>query len=143
MTENNRSLNDRPNSGNAKTAGQEDKKPRKGRRRYKPGRKPEKSQMRPEDYPNCPVCGMSVKNLNIAIEEKKSHEPAHFECIMRELATEVQLTPQERLHYLGSGCFGIVQFEEGKGLSSFSIKRKIQYEDANNKADWRKKISRA
>jgi hypothetical protein len=97
---------------------------------------------RPENswQPDCPVCGKAVRNINIAIEEKKSKQPAHFECIMRILGEEIALGPRERLHYLGSGCFGVVKLEEGKGLSSYSIVKRIQYEDSDNKADWRKKI---
>lgn len=95
----------------------------------------------PKESPNCPLCGKAVRNLNIAIEEKTSHEPAHFECIMKEISTEIKLGPRERLHYLGAGCFGIVELEEGKGLSSFSIKQRIQYEDKMKKPDWRKKLA--
>ena len=98
-------------------------------------------QKQPEEYPNCPICGKAVRNLNIAIEEKKSHEPAHFECIMKELSLEIKLGPQERLHYLGSGCFGIVKLEQGKGLSSFTITQRIQYEDKIKKPSWRKKLA--
>jgi len=90
--------------------------------------------------PDCPICGKTVRNLNIAIEEKTSKQPAHFECVMQKIAEEVHLGPQERLHYLGSGCFGVVKLEEGKGLSSFTIIKRIPYEEHDNKADWRKKI---
>ena len=105
------------------------------------GRRQERPK-RPENtwQPDCPLCGKSIRNINIAIEEQKSKQPAHFECIMRDLTKEVTLGPQERLHYLGSGCFGIVKLQEGKGLSSYSIVRRIQYEDRDNKADWRKNI---
>jgi hypothetical protein len=124
---------------------------KKRRRRYHPPKKQNYGnssdsgqpiqKKEPESYPDCPVCGKSVRNLNIAIEEKSTRAPAHFECILRELGKEIQLQPKERLHYLGSGCFGVLQFEEGKGLASFSIKRRIQYEDSSNRADWRKNIT--
>jgi hypothetical protein len=94
------------------------------------------------DYPNCPLCGRSVRNLNIAIEDKTSHEPAHFECIIKHIAESTQLGQNERIHYLGSGCFGIIKYEEGKGLASFSVKKRIQYEDTIKKPDWRKKLCR-
>lgn len=110
----------------------------KGKRQNsRPNRRP-----RPENrwQPDCPLCGKPIRNIHIAIEEKKSKQPAHFECIMRDISNEIKLGPQERLHYLGSGCFGIVKLKEGKGLSSYSIIKRFQYEDSDNKADWRKKI---
>ncbi len=111
------------------------------RRSSKKHRYPNKPPKQNTWQPNCPICNKPVKNINIAIEEKVSKKPAHFECVIRNLSTEVKLGPHERLHYLGSGCFGIVKFEEGKGLSSYTIIRRIQYEDNDQKAEWRKGIS--
>lgn len=110
---------------------------KKGNYRRKKYNKPRKENTW---QPDCPLCGKPVRNINIAIEEKKSKQPAHFECIMRDLSREIQLGPHERLHYLGSGCFGVVKLEEGKGLSDYSIVRRIQYEDNDKKAEWRKQI---
>ena len=130
------------NGKNENNKSRTDKPYKKRRKRYKSGyKKPERPQMRPEECPDCPICGKIVRNLNIAIEEKNSHEPAHFECVMRQLSAEIDLKPQEKLHYLGSGYFGIIQLKEGKGLSSYSIKEKFQYEDVSKKSDWRKKMS--
>jgi hypothetical protein len=46
----------------------------------------------------------------------------------------------EKLVYLGSGSFGVVEFKD-KNESAFSVKRRIQWEKEGEKKDWRKGIS--
>ena len=77
----------------------------------------------------------------MALVHKASGQPAHFDCIMNELRESHELGPQEKLCYLGSGCFGIIQFRQPGGSGKFVIKKKIEYEQKGAPADWKKGLS--
>ena len=63
----------------------------------------------------------------------------HFDCIIKELTEKERLGPNERISYIGKGCFGVVTMK--KGYKSFTVERRIQYETGDKKADWRKSLS--
>lgn len=90
--------------------------------------------------PDCPVCGKPVRELASALTHRVSRQPAHFDCIVRELRESNNLAPQEKLCYLGGGCFGILEFKSPAGLTRFVIKRRIQYEEKETPADWKKQL---
>ncbi len=49
------------------------------------------------------------------------------------------LLPGEKLVYLGSGGFAVVEFRDGKE-TAFSVKRRIPWEKEGVKKEWRKAI---
>ncbi len=87
-------------------------------------------------YPDCPICKQSVKDLAAALTHRESRQPAHFDCIMRELRDANELTPQEKICYLGGGAFGILEFRQGK----FTIHKRIQYEEKEAPSEWKKPL---
>ena len=105
------------------------------RRRYRSGRKPQK-----KDFPVCPICGNSVKDINTAIAAEESEAPAHFDCIIKQLEQREQLEKDEKICYLGRGSFGIIKTRNG-GSMKFFVRKRIQYEKEEKKFDWRKKVS--
>ena len=115
--------------------------------REEPGQKPRG--LRPEasrqdaarDTPACPLCGKPVYDLSTAISaSREAGEPAHFDCVLERVVASESIAAGEKLVYLGSGSFGIVEFKD-KGESAFSVKRRIQWEKEGEKKEWRKGIS--
>jgi ribosomal protein L32 len=90
------------------------------------------------DFPICPVCGKSVRDILTAIALDSTKEPAHFDCIVRKIAEHEELQQREKIVYLGKGSFGIIQYNKGK--SGFVVRKRIQYEEIDKGPDWRKKI---
>jgi hypothetical protein len=67
------------------------------------------------------------------------NKPAHFECVMAFIAEEERLEKEDTLAYIGGGRFGIVRFT---GASrTFRIKKIMEWENKENRAEWRKTIS--
>jgi hypothetical protein len=86
----------------------------------------------------CPVCGEPVRELASALTHRQSGQPAHFDCIVKELREANPLGPQERLCYLGGGAFGVLTWRVEGNPASFVIKRRIPYEDPNVPREWKK-----
>lgn len=92
--------------------------------------------------PDCPLCGKPIADVSSALAEKASKAPAHFDCVLASLAEAESPGPQQRLVYLGSGCFALVEGNP-QTPQKFTIVRKIQYEERDSKPDWRKDLNRA
>ena len=142
----------------AKTNNNEQKR-RRGRRR--PGRRSEppppkreinaglpdevKYRMPPppprRDYGACPICSQPMRDINSAIAFPPSNEPAHFECVLRNIAATEDLAQGERVCYLGNGSFGIIADKSKAGESRYVIRKRIQFEDAEGELPWRKELS--
>jgi hypothetical protein len=99
---------------------------------------------RPEDardMPACPLCGKPVYDLSTALAtSREASDPAHFDCVLERVAASETLVAGEKLVYLGSGAFGVVEFKD-KNESLFIVKRRIQWEKEGEKKDWRKGLS--
>ena len=95
----------------------------------------------PRDMPACPLCGKPVYDLSTALAtSREANEPAHFDCVLERVAASESIAAGEKLVYLGSGAFGVVEFKE-KNDGAFQVKRRIQWEKEGEKKDWRKGIS--
>jgi hypothetical protein len=71
----------------------------------------------------------------------------HFDCVAAKIAAEETLERGDTVTYIGGGRFGIVHFE-GTGIpgrggerKTFQIKKIIEWENKDNRADWRSTIS--
>jgi len=99
---------------------------------------------RPDDGrepPTCPLCGKPVYDLSTALSSgKEEGEPAHFDCVLDRVAAAEPLEPGEKVVYLGSGSFAVVVFKD-RSESSFTVKRRIQWEKEGEKKEWRKGLS--
>ena len=91
-------------------------------------------------FPDCPLCAKPVRDLASALTHKITRQPAHFECIMREIRDSNELTPQERVCYLGGGSFGILEFSPPGGPTKFVIRKRIQYEEKEFPQEWKKPL---
>jgi hypothetical protein len=101
-------------------------------------------QVRPEEereMPTCPLCGKPIYDLATALgSSREQPEPAHFDCVIERVAASESLAANEKLVYLGSGAFGVVQFKD-KNESVFTVLRRVQWEKEGEKKDWRKGLS--
>lgn len=93
----------------------------------------------PLPTPVCPYCGKPIKDIAAAVEDRTMHMPAHFECVLAFIAENERLEREDTLAYIGGGRFGIVRFT---GIShTFHIKKIMEWENRENRAEWRKSIS--
>jgi hypothetical protein len=93
------------------------------------------------EMPTCPLCGKPVYDLSTALgASREQPEPAHFDCVIERVAASENLAAGEKLVYLGSGSFGVVQFKD-KSESVFTVLRRVQWEKEGEKKDWRKGLS--
>lgn len=92
-----------------------------------------------KDCPVCPYCKNLVRDLNTAIAAEESGEPAHFDCVLKQIESRETLEKDEKISYLGNGKFGITKLHSKN--KRFSIRKIIQYESEDKTYDWRKKIS--
>jgi hypothetical protein len=68
--------------------------------------------------------------------------PAHFDCIMKNIEAQEGLASNERICYLGKGSFGILRFQKNGGTIPFIIRKRIQYENIETAPEWRKSLDR-
>jgi hypothetical protein len=91
-------------------------------------------------FPDCPICGKPVRELSSALTHRVSRQPAHFDCVVREVRDANPVAPQEKLCYLGGGSFGILEFRSPGATSGFVIKKRIQYEEKEFPQLWKKPL---
>jgi len=93
----------------------------------------------PLPVPNCIHCGQPITDLSAALTDKNGGT-VHFDCVMAELSKREELEEGDVLSYVGGGRFGIVRFAspaERKSQRAFTIKRILEWEDKDQRAEWR------
>jgi hypothetical protein len=91
----------------------------------------------PQELKICAVCGKPIFDLTGAVASREDGEPIHFDCALEILSKEEKLASDEKLVYIGSGCFGVcVQAPGGK----LEIRRKIHWESAGTIQPWRRSM---
>jgi hypothetical protein len=104
-----------------------------------PGGQPMPEERR--DLPSCPLCGNPLYDLSSALaSNKETGEPAHFDCVLERVIASETLEPGEKIVYLGSGTFGVVEYKD-RSETAFTVKRRIQWEKEGEKREWRKDLS--
>ena len=92
----------------------------------------------PMPAPECARCGKPIADLHAALTDRNGGV-VHFDCVMAELTERESLETGDALSYIGGGRFGIVRFDNpGRGEAGrFTIKKILEWEDKENRADWR------
>jgi hypothetical protein len=80
-----------------------------------------------------------MKFLLTAISVGENNNPAHFDCVLKQVSENEELGPKEKIIYIGNGNFAVINNKSGKELS---IRKTIQFELKENNSEWRKKLSR-
>jgi hypothetical protein len=89
----------------------------------------------------CPVCGKPIRNVSSAVTDKVSGTPAHFDCILEKIAAGEVQGKGEVVAYLGGGRFGVLHYANPRDVRSFKIKKIIEWEDKDNRAEWRQDVA--
>lgn len=80
-----------------------------------------------QDKKECPKCNKRIDYISNSIYDKNKDEYYHFDCVFSEIKKDMLIKPNQRLVYLGSGAFGLIEDSGEHGSSKFIIKKKIQY----------------
>lgn len=89
----------------------------------------------------CPKCNEKITDMASAIADKASGKPMHFECVMKMLGETEKLGQGEKLAYIGQGRFAVLYYENIRDQRHFQIKKTIDFEDRDNRAEWRTEMS--
>jgi hypothetical protein len=90
---------------------------------------------------DCPYCGKPIKDLSAALTDKATGEAVHFDCVIARLAESEKLEQGDAVTYIGGGRFGVVHFTNPNDTRGFSIKKIFEWEDKENRAEWRKSLA--
>jgi hypothetical protein len=80
------------------------------------------------------------------MSDQDTGEPVHFDCVLARISQRENLERGDSLAYIGGGRFGVVHFDDGESQGrsenrNFKIKRILEWEDKENRAEWRSHIS--
>lgn len=111
---------------------------------------PPKLNTEPLAASDCPWCGKPIRDISSAIADKDSGVPVHFDCVISRIAFGEKLEKGEAVTYIGGGRFGVVSFgashpntkesHDKTSSRNFTIKKIIEWEDKDKRADWRSVI---
>lgn len=102
---------------------------------------PPKMSTLPFPVPVCPYCGKPIRDLAAALADKNSGEAVHFDCVIARIAEGETLEKGESVAYIGGGRFGIVRFNSSQDTQHFTIKKILEWENKESRAEWRNLIS--
>ena len=108
---------------------------------------PPKPHIEPLPVSTCPWCGKPIRDLSSAIADKDTGVPVHFDCVTSRIAFGEKLEKGESVVYIGGGRFGIVYFggppysQNRSEHRDFTIKKIIEWENKEKRAEWRSIIS--
>ncbi|EKV58112.1 hypothetical protein A966_01838 [Brachyspira hampsonii 30446] len=91
-----------------------------------------KKRMKEEvERPICPICNEPIYIIEEAIRHNASGELAHFECILNEIKDNniADMEEEDKIVYLGSGTFGIIQERQNGKNTRFFVRKRINYEN--------------
>jgi len=94
----------------------------------------------PLPNPDCPWCGKPIRDISSAITDRNTGAPVHFDCVAARIAETEKPENGDTVSYLGGGRFGIISCSGGENRN-FKIKKIIEWENNDKKAEWRLKIS--
>ncbi|GAB1457787.1 MAG: hypothetical protein RBT62_10820 [Spirochaetia bacterium] len=86
----------------------------------------------------CSICSKQIFDLSSALAGKDG-TPVHFDCALAEVSEGEHLEESEKVAYIGRGAFAVVEYKD-KSLTTFTIKRRIQWEKEGEKFEWRRDI---
>ena len=89
----------------------------------------------------CPKCGEVIQDIASSITDRKTNTPVHFDCVMKELSETEKLGENEKIAYIGQGRFGVLYFENPRDQRKFTIKKIIEVEERETRAQWRDQLS--
>lgn len=95
----------------------------------------------PLPAPDCPCCGKPIRDIASAFNDRETGKAAHFDCIISKIAQNEILDKGDIISYIGGGRFGIVRFNNPSDPKKFTIKKILEWENKDDRPDWRTEIS--
>jgi hypothetical protein len=95
----------------------------------------------PIPVPECPYCGKPIRDISAALTDRNSGEAIHFDCALGRLRDNETLERGDAVTYIGAGRFGVVHFANPNDPRGFTIKKIFEWEDRDNRAEWRKSLA--
>ena len=95
----------------------------------------------PADLFICARCGKPIKDISAALVDKPDGKPVHFDCILNFLKQNETLHENEAVTYIGQGRFAVIKYASMVTMKEFTIVRIIEWEDKNQRAEWRSTIA--
>jgi hypothetical protein len=89
----------------------------------------------------CAWCGKPIKEISSAISEPVSGKPVHFDCAISRINEEEVLERGDTVSYIGGGRFGIIHYNNPSDIRDFRIKKILEWENRENRSEWRVLIS--
>ena len=89
----------------------------------------------------CAWCGKPIKDISAALSEPDSGNPVHFDCVIDRIVERENLETGDTVSYIGGGRFGIVHFNNPPDTRDFTIKKIFEWENKENRSEWRVTIS--
>ena len=89
----------------------------------------------------CAKCGEIITDLASSIADKATGKPVHFDCVLNQIKETEPTGENEKIAYIGQGRFGVLYFENPRDQRNFTIKKIIEWEDREEKPEWRNEIS--
>ncbi len=75
----------------------------------------------------CSLCNKPIVNMSTSIFQKESQKYCHFECATAEIRKRFILKPNQRITYVGSGIFAIIEDVKVDGKFKFVIKERVNF----------------
>ena len=95
----------------------------------------------PAETFTCARCGNPIKDLSAALADKTDGNPVHFDCVLNFLKQNETLREDEAILYIGQGRFAVIKYASMVTMKEFTIIRIIEWEDKNQRAEWRNTIA--
>ena len=65
----------------------------------------------------------------------------HFDCVLAQLKQNERVGENEKIAYIGQGRFAVLYYENPRDQKKFVIKKIIEWEDRDQKSEWRDELS--
>jgi len=95
----------------------------------------------PIPIPDCPWCKKPIKDIAAAFSDKSTGVPVHFDCVIARISEIETLETNDKVCYIGGGRFGVVHYSSPQDARSFCIKSIYEWENKEDRKDWRSSIS--
>ena len=102
---------------------------------------PPKMSSDPLPCPDCYYCGKPIRDIASAVADKRTGMAVHFDCIITRIAKDEILENGDIVAYIGGGRFGVVHFNSPGEMKKFTIKKILEWENKDNRAEWRTIVS--
>lgn len=89
----------------------------------------------------CGRCGKPITDVAMALADRGTDEPIHFDCVLDSLNASEKLQENEKIAYIGQGRFAVVNFPNANDTKNFTIVRIIEWEPKDKKYSWRDEIA--